>query len=100
MKNIAEGVTYVPSMVSTFRNGSKLMKEYLSPGSYAKFAREANAVSLAGGRIKQNTLEIKPLTQALDDLKAGAIGSAMKKTIPAHHRRIEPSDHGAIGCPG
>ena len=83
MKNIAEGVTYIPSMVSTFRNGSKLMQEYLSPGSYAKFAREADAISLAGGRIKQNTLEIKPLTQALDDLKAGAIGSAMKKTIPA-----------------
>ena len=83
MKNIAEGVTYVPSMISTFRNGSKLMKEYLTPGSYAKFAREANAISLAGGRIKQNTIEIKPLTQALDDLKAGAIGSAMKKTIPA-----------------
>src|ERR1700691_13837 len=82
MKNIAEGVTYVPSMISTFRNGSKLMKEYLSPGSYATFAREANAISLAGGRIKQNTLEIKPLTQALDDLKAGAIGSAMKKTLP------------------
>ena len=83
MKNIAEGVTYVPSMISTFRNGSKLMKEYLEPGSYSKFAREANAISLAGGRIRQNTLEIKPLTQALDDLKAGAIGSAMKKTIPA-----------------
>ena len=99
MKNVAEGVTYVPSMISTFRNGSKLMKEYLSPGSYAKFAREANAVSLAGGRIKQNTLEIKPLTQALDDLKAGAIGSAMKKTIPAHHRRIQPPDHGVMGAP-
>ena len=83
IKNVAEGVTYIPSMISTFRNGSKLMKEYLSPGSYAKFAREANAISLAGGRIKQNTIEIKPLTQALDDLKAGAIGSAMKKTIPA-----------------
>jgi hypothetical protein len=83
LKNLAEGVTYVPSMISTLRNGSKLMKEYLSPGSYAKFAREANAVSLAGGRIRQNTIEIKPLTQALDDLKAGAIASAMKKTIPA-----------------
>ena len=83
MKNIAEGVTYVPSMVSTFHNGSKLMKEYLSPGSYAKFAREADAVSLAGGRIKQNTIEIKPLTQAIHDLKAGAVGSALKKTIPA-----------------
>ena len=83
IKNVAEGVTYIPSMISTFRNGSKLMKEYLSPGSYAKFAREANAISLAGGRIKQNTIEIKPLTQALDDLKAGAIGSAMKKTLPA-----------------
>jgi hypothetical protein len=43
-------------MISTFRNGSKLMKEYLTPGSYVKFAREANAVSLAGGRIKQNTI--------------------------------------------
>ena len=52
---------------------------------------------LAGGRIRQNTIEIKPLTQAIDDLKAGAVGSAHEEDHPRHHRRIQPPDHGVLG---
>jgi diguanylate cyclase (GGDEF)-like protein len=61
------------SIFNTVRNGSKLMAEYLSPGSYRSLAKEAGAVSMAGGRIKQNVVEIKPLDKAINAFRNGAL---------------------------
>jgi hypothetical protein len=81
--HLAEGFTVLPALAHTIVNGSRLMKEYLNPGSYAKMAGEANALALAGGRLRAATLEIKPLTQFLDNLRNHDWGGAAKKTIPA-----------------
>jgi hypothetical protein len=54
--HILSGASTVPSVVRTVVNGSRLMREYLEPGSYAKMSQEAAAIAEAGGRIKQNTL--------------------------------------------
>jgi N12 class adenine-specific DNA methylase len=77
VKNIAEGVTVAPSLINTLRNGSKLMKEYLEPGSYAKFAKEADAVATAGGRHKQNVVEIKPFDRMMSDFREGSIAAGL-----------------------
>jgi hypothetical protein len=70
---MARAVTMVPSVVQTLRNGSKLMAEYLSPGSYAKFAEEANALASAGGRPKMDVLQPKPLLQIINHFRNGEV---------------------------
>jgi len=49
LKSIARGATLV-SPIENALVGNRLLKEYLSPGSYAQFSREADALALAGGR--------------------------------------------------
>jgi hypothetical protein len=47
----------VPLVVSPIRHvviGTRLMREYLSPGSYAEYSRLADAVATGGGRIYQD----------------------------------------------
>ena len=71
--SLARWAMVVPSIFNTARNGSKLMREYLNPGSYSKMSKEAAGVAIAGGRIKQNVIEIKPLNKAINAFRNGAI---------------------------
>lgn len=57
-KNIAVGVSTLPSIARTLRNGQNLMREYLTPGSYQQFAREADAVAQSGGRLFQQSVHL------------------------------------------
>lgn len=77
LKDLGQGLTVVPSLISTLRNGSHLMREYLNPGSYEKFAKEAEAVATAGGRIKQNTVEVSALDKVVNDFRNGAIADGL-----------------------
>lgn len=71
--SLAKGASVIPSLIHTMVNGSRLMHEYLTPGSYAKMTEEANALANAGGRIRQNTIELKPLDKVINGLRNGAI---------------------------
>ena len=71
--SLAKGASVIPSLIHTMVNGSRLMHEYLTPGSYAKMNEEANALANAGGRIRQNTIELKPLDKVINGLRNGAI---------------------------
>lgn len=68
-KSLAKGVTMAPSVASTLVQGIKVTREYLEPGSYKELSRLADAISDAGGRVKQNPVEIKPFTQFLSALR-------------------------------
>jgi hypothetical protein len=81
MNNIGFGLTMVPSIANTLRNGSFLMREYLNPGSYDAFAREAGAVADAGGRLRQTVIDIKPLDRFLNAVKNRAYGDAAKSSL-------------------
>ena len=59
--SLLKGLTVAPSMVSTMVNGSRLLRQYLDPGSYAKMSKEAAALATAGGRVRQNVITLKPL---------------------------------------
>ena len=65
-KNLTFGASTLPAIVQTAINGSRLMREYLDPGAYAKFAAEAAAVAEAGGRAKMNTLEVSHFRKMLN----------------------------------
>jgi protein-tyrosine-phosphatase len=80
--SLIKGATIAPSAIATVRNGAKLMQEYLDPGSYAKFSREAAAVAQSGGRAQQNTIHLKPFDQAMNAWRTGAIGEGLTK-LPA-----------------
>jgi len=72
-------------------NGSRLMREYLTPGSYAKMAEEAKALASAGGRIRQNTIELKPLDKVINAWRNGAVLEGLTP-IPAAilHAAVAP----------
>jgi hypothetical protein len=76
-KTLARWALLVPSIFNTVRNGSRLMSEYLNPGSYSKMAKEAAAVAISGGRIKQNVIEIKSLHRAINAFKNGAYAKGL-----------------------
>lgn len=80
--SLAKGAATLPSLVATAVNGSRLMREYLDPGSYEKFASEAKALAQAGGRVKQYTLEIKPLDQAINAWRNRAVKEGVT-AVPA-----------------
>ena len=69
---LARWAMIVPSIFNTVRNGSKLMSEYLSPGNYSKMAKEAAAVAIAGGRVKQNVIQVKAIDKAINAFRNGA----------------------------
>lgn len=68
-KSLAKGATMVPSVASTLVQGIKVTREYLAPGSYTELAELASAIADAGGRIRQNPVEIKPFTQFMTALR-------------------------------
>lgn len=70
--SMVSGAAILPTLYRTIRNGSRLMREYLSPGSHAKMEKEADAFAEAGGRVKQNTIELKPLDKAINAFRNGA----------------------------
>lgn len=72
-KSFLSGAAVLPALFRTIRNGSRLTREYLNPGSYTKMAKEADAMAQAGGRIKQNTLELKPFDKAVNAFRNGAV---------------------------
>jgi GGDEF domain-containing protein len=78
---MVRAVTMVPSVVQTFRNGSKLMAEYLSPGSYEKFAKEADALASAGGRVKMDVVQPKPLLQIVSHFRNGEVFRGAGKSL-------------------
>ena len=80
---IAGGITTVPSVINTFRNGTKLMEEYLTPKSYEEFSREAQALSSAGGRVKQQTIQLQAFDQLMNAVKNRAGGDIAKSIVPA-----------------
>ena len=67
------------TVINSFRNGSKLMEAYLSPGSMAKLTEEARAIAQAGGRIQQNTLELRPIAQIANAWRNGEVWEGVKK---------------------
>lgn len=71
--SLAKGLTVAPSMLRTLVNGSRMLRQYLEPGSYAKMAKEAQALAQAGGRVRQNTLELKPLQKVANAWRNGAV---------------------------
>jgi hypothetical protein len=71
--SLATGAAVPVSIARTLINGTRLMKEYLEPGSYAKMRKEAEALTSAGGRIRQNTIEIKPLQKIINAWRNGAV---------------------------
>lgn len=71
--SLAKGLTVAPSIIRTMVNGSHLLRQYLEPGSYAKMAKEAAALAQAGGRVRQNTIELKPLAKVINALRNGAV---------------------------
>jgi 2'-5' RNA ligase len=75
--SLARVVALPVSIFNTVRNGSRLMREYLQPGSYAKLAREAAAVAIAGGRAKMATVEISPIHKAINAFRNGAIAKGL-----------------------
>jgi hypothetical protein len=81
LASLSKGVATVPSIVHTWINGGRMMREYLDPGSYSKFENEAKAIAQSGGRIRQNTLELKPFDKAVNALRNGAIGEGLS-SIP------------------
>lgn len=89
--HMLSGAATVPSIIRTVVNGSRLMREYLEPGSYAKMEEEANAVAQAGGRIKQNTLELNPFAKFANAVRNGAIGEGLS-AIPGAilHATVAP----------
>jgi 2'-5' RNA ligase len=91
VKNLTFGLATIPSIAQTAINGSRLLREYLTPGSYAKFAEEANWVASAGGRAKMNTLDVSPVAQMLNAFRNKAILEGVGK-IPATilHATVAP----------
>ena len=56
LKAGSRSATLAASPVRHVIMGTKLMREYLSPGTYAKYSDLANAVAKGGGRIYQDPL--------------------------------------------
>ena len=54
------------SALNTVRNGMKLMRSYLDPVKYPEMAKEAEAMAVAGGRLKENTIKIRALDTAIN----------------------------------
>jgi hypothetical protein len=71
--SLYRGVTALPSLINTLRNGIKLHREYVDPGTYAEMSRQADAIARAGGRFAANTVEIRPLDKAVNALRNGAV---------------------------
>ena len=71
--SLARVLALPASIFNTVRNGSRLMNEYLNPGSYAKMATEAKALAQAGGRVRQNVIELKPLDKLINAWRNGAV---------------------------
>lgn len=90
-RNLVFGLGTLPSIAQTALNGSRLLREYLEPGSYAKFAEEARWVAGSGGRPKMNTLDISPVAQMLNAFRNGAVIEGVGK-IPATilHATVAP----------
>jgi hypothetical protein len=82
-KHVAQGIAVPVSAVNTVRNGSKLMKEYLSPGSYRKMSAEARAVAEAGGRLQMSNIEIRPWDQWMNAMRNRDVGGAAKHSLGA-----------------
>ena len=71
--SLARGLSVAPSAIHTIVNGSLLLRQYLEPGSYAKMQKEAAALATAGGRVRQNTLQLKPLEKIANAWRNGAV---------------------------
>jgi hypothetical protein len=75
--HMISGFTVAPSILRTMVNGSHMMQEYLSPGSYKKLAAEAEAVALAGGRAKMDMIQMKAFDKTVNAFRNGAIGEGL-----------------------
>ena len=74
--HLLSGATIAPSILRTVANGSRMMREYLNPGSYQKFAAEAKAIGASGGRAKMDTVEISPLRQFVNAIRNHSVKDA------------------------
>ena len=58
-------------------NGSRMMREYLDPGSYKKMEAEASAVAEAGGRARMDMVQMKALDKTINAFRNGSIGEGL-----------------------
>jgi hypothetical protein len=75
--HIISGATVAPSVIRTMVNGSRMMNEYLSPGSYRKFAAEASAVAEAGGRAKMDVVPMTAFRKTVNAFRNGAVAEGL-----------------------
>ena len=75
--HMVSGLSVAPSIIRTMVNGSRMLEEYLSPGSYRKMRAEAEAVEMAGGRAKMNPVEQKAFEKTVNAFRNGAIGEGL-----------------------
>lgn len=75
--HLISGGAVAPSVVRTMVNGSRMMKEYLSPGSYKKMAAEASAIAEAGGRAKMDVIQLSALDKTINAFRNGAVGEGL-----------------------
>ena len=71
------GGTIAPSVIRTMVNGSRMMREYLDPGSYKKMEAEASAVAEAGGRARMDMVQMKALDKTINAFRNGSIGEGL-----------------------
>jgi hypothetical protein len=81
--HIARGAVPGASLARHLLVGNKVMREYLEPGSAAKYEAEANWVARAGGRPEQGVnLEPARWRQVTEDIRRGDYFKGAKGAIP------------------
>jgi hypothetical protein len=75
--HITTGLSVAPSIARTLVNGSRMLSEYLEPGSYKKMAEEAAAVAEAGGRASMELVKITAFEKMVNAFRNGAIGEGL-----------------------
>jgi 2'-5' RNA ligase len=81
--HIARGAVPGASLARHLLVGNKVMREYLEPGSAAKYEAEANWVARAGGRPEQSVnLEPARWRQVTEDIRRGDYFKGTKGAIP------------------
>lgn len=65
-KSGLRAVSLVGSIAKTYYDGSKIMEEYLSPGSFTKYSQTADAVARAGGRA---TMDQQYISNQVDKVR-------------------------------
>lgn len=75
--------TIVGSPLSAYLRGSKVLKEYMSPGTYSKFSGLADAVGTAGGRVRIDPFYLnQPIDSFFKVWKEGRYAEGTLKAIP------------------